>query len=99
MSKHMGHMINTNFCVADLTGLTTSTFGKEGRRVVAKLSKMGAGNFPEVLDKMYIVNAPWIFTAIWGVMKHFVAERTRNKISIFGVSATTTALAEHLELD
>lgn len=33
---------------------------------------------------MLIINAPRLFTMVWGTVKGFLDEKTRNKISIFG---------------
>lgn len=33
---------------------------------------------------MFIVNAPFLFTGVWAVVKGFLDERTRNKIQIKG---------------
>ena len=41
---------------------------------------------------MYIVNAPFIFTAIWAIVKGFIDEKTRKKISIIGGSYKKTFL-------
>lgn len=41
---------------------------------------------------MYIVNAPFIFTAIWAIVKGFIDEKTRKKINIMGGSYKKTLL-------
>lgn len=33
---------------------------------------------------MFIVNAPWAFTAVWAIIKAFLDEVTKNKIQILG---------------
>lgn len=53
---------------------------------VKKLMSIGQDNYPEILGKMFIINAPWAFHALWTVFKHFVDEKTRNKINILGSS-------------
>lgn len=35
-----------------------------------------------MLAKMYILNAPYLFSGAWSVIKKFLDERTRNKIEI-----------------
>ena len=34
--------------------------------------------------RMFIVNAPFIFSAIWAIVKGFIDEKTRKKINIMG---------------
>ena len=36
-----------------------------------------------------IVNAPWVFTGVWTVIKGFLDEKTRKKIHIIGGSYKT----------
>jgi hypothetical protein len=38
--------------------------------------------YPEMLHKMYIVNAPWIFRTVWKVAKGWVDEKTASKIQM-----------------
>ncbi|KAK7838108.1 phosphatidylinositol/phosphatidylcholine transfer protein sfh3 [Quercus suber] len=39
-------------------------------------------NYPEKTDTYYIVNAPYIFSACWKVVKPLLQERTRRKIQV-----------------
>ena len=45
---------------------------------------LNVGNFmfPEILGKTFIINAPWIFSAIWKIAKHMIDKVTQKKISI-----------------
>ncbi len=47
-------------------------------------SQIGSDYYPEIMGNLYIVNAPYIFTGAWTVVKGFLDERTRNKIKIQG---------------
>jgi len=35
-------------------------------------SKVAQDNYPEILGRMFIVNAPMLFSAIWTVIKVFL---------------------------
>ncbi|XP_047171354.1 phosphatidylinositol/phosphatidylcholine transfer protein SFH9-like isoform X2 [Vigna umbellata] len=39
-------------------------------------------NYPEKTDTYYIVNAPYVFSACWKVVKPLLQERTRRKIQV-----------------
>lgn len=41
-------------------------------------------NYPETLGKMFIINAPMLFSVIWAVAKAFIDKKTQKKISIIG---------------
>lgn len=45
-----------------------------------------------------IVNAPWVFTGIWAVVKAFIDEKTRKKIQLIGGSYKKE-LAKYVEPD
>ena len=53
-------------------------------------------NYPENLGKMFIVNAPMLFTGVWAITKSFIDERTRKKINILG-SGYKSALLEEID--
>lgn len=36
------------------------------------------------MGQCFIVNAPMIFTGVWAIVKGFLDEKTRKKITIFG---------------
>ena len=41
-------------------------------------------NYPEVMGKCFIVNAPWVFSGIWAVVKPWLPPRTLAKIEFYG---------------
>lgn len=41
-------------------------------------------NYPELLGQVMIINAPLIFTSIFGVIKGWLDEPTRKKVQILG---------------
>lgn len=47
---------------------------------------------------MFIVNAPWAFTAVWAIVKAFLDEVTRKKIQILG-GGFQKKLLEVIEVD
>lgn len=51
-------------------------------------------NYPENLGKMYIVNAPMLFTGVWAIVKNFIDERTRAKVNILGSGYASTLLED-----
>lgn len=84
-SKKMEKRVDGNVIILDLkdVGITKlmggdlMTFGK-------KMSQIGQDYFPEMLGKMYILNAPWTFAAGWNLAKVWLDEGTKKKISIIG---------------
>lgn len=56
-------------------------------------------NYPETLGNMYIINAPFIFTAAWAIVKNFVDEKTQKKIQIVSSSYAKSTLLENIDED
>ncbi|KAF4681336.1 hypothetical protein FOZ60_012244 [Perkinsus olseni] len=63
-------------------GIAATSQSLEPKRL--KLAKVANDNYPEVLGTMFVVNAPFIFTAIWKVVSPMVDPITRSKIVVLG---------------
>lgn len=57
--------------------------------------------YPETVFKVFVVNAPWVFPAIWNIAKNFIDPDTRTKIEFLngGVEDFSKALLEHIDAD
>lgn len=44
---------------------------------IKKISSVMQDNYPECLGQMFIINAPFAFTAVYAILKNFVDEKTR----------------------
>lgn len=49
-------------------------------------TKIGQDYYPERLGHMFVVNAPFVFTAIWTIAKVWLDKKTKKKINIVGGS-------------
>lgn len=47
-----------------------------------RFAEAGQLFYPNVLEKLYIVNAPMLFSAVWSVFKHFLHPTTQERIEI-----------------
>ena len=66
---------------------------------MAKLSNSAtANNYPESLGIFLILNAPWYFRTVWGVIKTFVDPRTIKKFKILG-SDFQQVLHQYVDMD
>ncbi len=72
--------------IVDLKGVSRSLFTSEVMEFL-KLVFAVMGCFPEILNRMVIVNVPVWFTMIWAVLKVFVDPRTVKKTGFFSSSA------------
>lgn len=77
-----GRLIETFVSVIDVSGISLLQFSPTVSKLIKKIIKMTSDNFPETLHKMYIVNAPRVFSGIWSMIKPWLDEKTQKKISI-----------------
>lgn len=59
-----------------------SKFGGKVKALVNRASKISQDYYPEMLGKLYIVNAPYVFSAAWTIIKGWIDEKTRAKITV-----------------
>ena len=95
----------------DVTGLGLSAWQGENSECFERQTKISSDNYPEILQKCYIVNAPWLFGALWTIAQVFVPPRTLEKIAVYGtdfldhiqneipISSVPTFLGGGLEVD
>ncbi|KAL3451381.1 putative phosphatidylinositol/phosphatidylcholine transfer protein [Aspergillus insuetus] len=85
-------------CVAIIDAATVSLKqGWDVKDYAREISWILATCFPEVLDRIYICNAPSIFSTIWKVLKGFVEPKTAEKIVVLTSYETYLALNEDIE--
>lgn len=80
-SKKIGP-VHGNIVIEDLKGLSFAFTDSIG--LLKKLAQIDDNNYPENLKRMYIINSPTIFTAIWKAVKPFLNENTIRKVRILG---------------
>lgn len=79
-SKRHGRPITTGVKVLDMTGLKLSALSQI--KLMTIISTVDDLNYPEKTNTYYIVNAPYIFSACWKVVKPLLQERTRKKVQV-----------------
>jgi len=70
--------------VIDLQGFTLSHAGKKALGALGAMLGAGQANYPEMVDKLIIVNAPGLFSTIWPLVKVMLNARTAAKIIMIG---------------
>jgi hypothetical protein len=85
--RNNGTVIEQSVTILDLDGLAfTKILSK--RNEIQQFLKLTSGiaqdNYPEIMGKLFIINAPFLFSMLWSVVKSFLDEKTANKIQIIG---------------
>lgn len=92
---------NTNIeqCVVilDLEKAPLSQFNQV-RSLIQRLSAVSSNYYPESLGKMFVINAPYLFTFIWSIVSNFLDEVTASKIAVLGTNYKKHLL-EHIEAE
>ena len=82
-SRKAGSLIETFCTIMDLKGVTI-TKGPSVYSYVRQASTISQNYYPERLGKLYMINAPWGFSTVWGVVKGWLDPVTVKKIHILG---------------
>ena len=72
--------------ILDLAGVGMSLLSGRKRGLLKLVTDIGTDFYPETAWKIYIINAPLIFRAIWTVVKPWLHPITLAKIKILGTS-------------
>ncbi|KAI4207979.1 MAG: hypothetical protein LQ346_000316 [Caloplaca aetnensis] len=82
-SRKSGKLLETCCTIFDLKGVglsrVSSVYG-----YVKQASAISQNYYPERLGKMYLINAPWGFSSVFGVIKGFLDPVTAQKIHVLG---------------
>eukprot|EP01001_Neometanema_parovale_P006347 NODE_2713_length_1357_cov_112.500810_g2577_i0.p1 GENE.NODE_2713_length_1357_cov_112.500810_g2577_i0~~NODE_2713_length_1357_cov_112.500810_g2577_i0.p1 ORF type:complete len:373 (-),score=48.39 NODE_2713_length_1357_cov_112.500810_g2577_i0:184-1302(-) len=79
-----GKKAERDIAVMDMDGLSLMRVTKQVLDFYQMVGAVDEANYPETLEKVFIVNCTRVFTAVWKMAKHFFAEDVRNKIVILG---------------
>jgi transcriptional regulator of met regulon len=79
-SEMFAKQINTCLKVMDMTGLKLSALNQI--KMLSTITAVDDLNYPEKTETYYIVNAPYVFSACWKVVKPLLQERTKKKIKV-----------------
>lgn len=96
-SRKSGHLLETCCTIMDLKGVglgkAPSVYG-----YLKSASNMSQNYYPERLGKLFVINAPWGFSTIWGAIKGWIDPVTVQKIHILG-SGYQKELLQHVSPD
>ncbi|CAE6430455.1 unnamed protein product [Rhizoctonia solani] len=94
-SAAAGKPIETSCTILDLKGVGLGSFYSV-KDYVMQASAIGQNYYPETMGKFYIINAPYLFSTVWGFVKPWLDEVTVAKIAILGSSEYKAKLLEQI---
>ncbi|KAJ7237007.1 CRAL-TRIO domain-containing protein [Mycena rebaudengoi] len=88
-----GHPVETSCTILDLHNVSLSNFYRV-KDYVMQASSIGQDRYPECMGKFYIINAPFMFSTVWMIIKPWLDEVTVSKIDILGSAYKDKLLAQ-----
>lgn len=68
--------------IINLKGISMSHLHIRGLNLLNRVLKIAQLVAPEIMDKTYIINAPWFFSAAWSIIKKVLAPEIVAKVTI-----------------
>lgn len=81
-SRVSNKIIEQSIVILDMEGIGLSILTGKVKEFVKLASDLAQNYYPETLAKMFLINTSFFFSAVWTIVKAFIDEKTRNKISV-----------------
>eukprot|EP01026_Neomeris_dumetosa_P016848 TRINITY_DN16432_c0_g1_i1.p1 TRINITY_DN16432_c0_g1~~TRINITY_DN16432_c0_g1_i1.p1 ORF type:complete len:492 (+),score=55.57 TRINITY_DN16432_c0_g1_i1:112-1587(+) len=97
-SKKEGRRVDQMFAIMDVSGVGVHMLSADVRATLKEITKIDQDNYPESLGKVFIINAPFVFKAVWAFIQPLLNPRTRGKIELNGKNYLPSLL-EYVDVD
>lgn len=84
-SQNMGEYLGKQVMIHDLAGMKY-TIETAGMRAFRQTTHIDQQYYPECLHRMFIINAPLSFRAVWKICRPWLDAKTQTKVEILGTT-------------
>ncbi|KAH3877261.1 retinal-binding protein-like [Dreissena polymorpha] len=84
MSKRLDRRVDGLTVIMDMEGVTTKMMWRPALQMYLHLVKVLEDNYPEMLKRLFVVNAPSIFPVLYKLARPLISDDMRNKIHVLG---------------
>lgn len=95
-SERANRVISDSVVVFDMKNVNM-TLNMQSIAYMREILAIDQKYYPETLYKLFIVNCPWYFTALFSLFKPLIDARTKAKFNLLG-SDYLAALLEHIDI-
>lgn len=98
MSRKLGRPIETQYVVMDFEHFSVrQLYSWQVIGLLTDLLKMYEANFPESLEKAFVINVPSFFPILWKILSPLLTQRTVDKVGIFGKEGWKESLLQCMD--
>lgn len=83
-AKTLGTQRYKHIIVTDLDGVGLGILGGSKRGIIKQLMDVGGNYYPESVWKIFIINAPFVFRALWAIVTTMIHPITAAKVNVLG---------------
>ncbi|TPX43008.1 hypothetical protein SeMB42_g03254 [Synchytrium endobioticum] len=91
-SETTGRVIDKHTVIFDFDGTGFHQFDTKALMLLKAVAESEQDYYPERLSRLFIINAPFLFTRVWSVVKPWLNQVTLDKIHIMGSNYNETLL-------
>ncbi|XP_012939201.2 retinal-binding protein [Aplysia californica] len=92
MSKKLNKRVDGLTVIFDMDGVSSKMLWRPGLQMYLHLVRVLEDNYPEMLKRMFVINAPRIFPILYKICRPLVSDDTKNKIHVLGSDYSSTLL-------
>jgi len=94
-----GNEMAKSIAVLDVNGIGMSDMAGSNMDYIKKTVGIANTHYPERSYVIFVINAPWMASLMWKLVKPLVHENTQRKVRILSPKETFQGLLEHIPVD